>query len=66
MHVAYGNRNNMATEDINGAPQQLYCQFHRLWNDEQVVVCLMCAGFGKSLLHDWLCMSLCGLDNLID
>ena len=55
VHVAYGSR-TMATEDISGAPQQLYCQFHRLLNDEQVVtICLVCAaGFGKSLLHDWL------------
>ena len=30
VHVAYSSRTNMATENINGAPQQLYCQFHRL------------------------------------
>ena len=55
MHVAYGS-STMAFEDINRAPQQLlYCQsFIRLLNDEQVVRFLMCAGFGKSLLHDWL------------
>ena len=33
VHVAYGSR-TMATDDNNGAPQQLrihvYCQFHRL------------------------------------